>query len=411
MKESLRDALDPAAAVATAAASEDGISKKVEGSGGLKLIPIGDLAAPEKFTVLHLKQLIHEQWSNLVGARVASLRQGADAAVADRSPPTPSHIRLRDLKGGKLSGPLRDDRVLVRCLLGLSDGRRLLVQTLAEEEKIGADDLVLSLRVVNCGNRSLEPATDLPMRRGSTVKQLYEAVLAKCPYLSEEASADELEAAAAGTDVTTLLPEAKTIGLAKGFTSGPPLGFKSALKLKFNDPTVCSLGPDGGEATTLDTPPLNLRDGSLIVVYNQADCGRMQMALKIKREAIAAANGSDAETLAAGSGIKATRARSRGGARANSRGGTRFRPPAEKPVKIDVTGGGMNIGALLGGDTQAEDVQIFVKGPPPKTNNENLLSSQSTPSLGQQTSSSSSPPKPVITLQKENSGNALPPPQ
>ena len=48
---------------------------------------------------------------------------------------------------------LRDDRVLVRCLLGLADGRRLLVQVLQEPEVLSLEDLLVAVRVLSYDNR------------------------------------------------------------------------------------------------------------------------------------------------------------------------------------------------------------------------------------------------------------------
>jgi hypothetical protein len=406
-------------AASTESAAAGSISKKTDIIDGIKFIPISDIAVSEKFTVLELKQLIHSQWSDLVGNNVtAALKETGFQTTSKlqaksyRAPESPSHIRVRDMKGNKLSGPLRDDRVLSRCLLGLSDGRRLLIQTLETAEHIGADDLVLAVRVMSCANRTLSPPTDLPMRRSSTVKHLFAALLTRFPYLSEEPSTEELQNASITTGglsvLDSLVPEAKTIAIAKGFTSGPPLNSKSALKLKFNDPAVCvAAGCDG---ILLDASPLNLRDGSVIVVYNQADFGRMQIALNMKKEALAAAAiGVDGDLSAAAVGTgasaaKATRARS---ARGSSRGGSRFRPPTEKSLKIDITGGGQNIGALLGGDQQ-DDCVIYV----PQGRN-HMLNSQSTPSLEQKSVGGTlSPPKgtdPLMAISGGFSSNPPPP--
>lgn len=65
----------------------------------------------EKFSVLQLKNLIFSKWTELSTAIPSALLQGDDEAVVPIDvPQTPSHIRLRDFKGGKQSGPLRDDR-------------------------------------------------------------------------------------------------------------------------------------------------------------------------------------------------------------------------------------------------------------------------------------------------------------
>jgi hypothetical protein len=78
----------------------------------------GELVVKEKMTVQQLKELIFSQWDVVVGAH--------KSAVA--SPKSPQHIRVRDGQSGGQSGPLRDARILGRSLVGLADGRKLIIQ-------------------------------------------------------------------------------------------------------------------------------------------------------------------------------------------------------------------------------------------------------------------------------------------
>jgi hypothetical protein len=99
---------------------------------------LAEIPIREKLTVLQLKEKLFLEWESLKGGKT-------------NIPPLPSpnHIRIRDGKVisiyyanvfriifmgyftsqvGSQSGPLRDERSLSRCLLGLSDGRKLVIQ-------------------------------------------------------------------------------------------------------------------------------------------------------------------------------------------------------------------------------------------------------------------------------------------
>lgn len=126
---------------------------------------MGSLAISEKYTVVQLKHCLFEKWAELSVAVAPSLLQDDEENILPIvTPQSANHIRLRDFKGGKQSGPLRDDRyklifypricckyfvlsILGRCLLGLADGRKLIVQVLQKEEQIAADDILISLRL------------------------------------------------------------------------------------------------------------------------------------------------------------------------------------------------------------------------------------------------------------------------
>jgi hypothetical protein len=195
--------------------------------------------------------------------------------------------------------------------MGLQDGRRIVVQVLREPEVIGPDDLLLSVRVASYENKSLSRVFDVPLPRQTTVDQLYAHVLAKLPHLNEEPPAntssdgsggdldggsggnndsagtatDDAANADAAADISSAAPTpanppSRFMSIATGFRTGPPLTLKSALKLKWNDPAVLSRGDNA-----IDHPPLNLRDGSLLVVRGIADFERAKAAVKARREA------------------------------------------------------------------------------------------------------------------------------
>lgn len=262
-------------------------------SSKARYVILDEVAVNEKSTVLAMKKQLFELWPTALEKLKVSLPEAEVAALL--SPETPNHIRLRDFKGGKLTGPLRDDRIVGRCLLGLADGRRVLVQSLAVAEKIGADDLMVTLRVASYDKKTLSPPIDLCIPRACTVQQLYAKILAEQASLAEKP--EDSEGAASDS-----LPETALVDLAKGFTTGPPLSLKNALKLKWNDASFVS-----NPTSTVDNA-LGLRDGSLLVVRGKADWQRAQARVKAKKEATEAE--SAAQPLAVGTGSSAVRARS-----------------------------------------------------------------------------------------------------
>lgn len=77
----------------------------------------------ESLTVMQLKELLLASWDALVPSE--------EGLVLPPKPPSVHHIRLRDAKVPGSSGLgtfMRSERVLFRCLLGISDGRKIVVQ-------------------------------------------------------------------------------------------------------------------------------------------------------------------------------------------------------------------------------------------------------------------------------------------
>ncbi len=210
-----------------------------------------------------------------------------------------------------------------------------------EAEIIGADDLILSVRVASYEGKTLSRPIDLPLPRTTTVQLLYEAILIRFPRCNEEPPStadnpvveeegdnsanaggkdtDEVatlsRASSGGVDggggeivevVYTAPPtQSRFVAVAKGLTSGPPLTLKSALKLKWNDNSVLRRAD-----CLIDHPPLNLRDGSVLIVRGVADFERAKAAVRARREL------EGPRPVSAGTGavaVKANRAVSRGG--------------------------------------------------------------------------------------------------
>lgn len=53
-------------------------------------------------------------------------------------------------------------------MLGLADGRRLVVQVLPEAEIIGPDDVIIFVRTVSYGKRSVSEPVEIPVPRSYT---------------------------------------------------------------------------------------------------------------------------------------------------------------------------------------------------------------------------------------------------
>ena len=79
---------------------------------------IGQLSVNEKLTVLQLKQLLFDLLTGKQKAALNSVDDGCGWENIHLSTPPQSlhHLRLKDFSRGKLSGPLRDDRQLFKCL-------------------------------------------------------------------------------------------------------------------------------------------------------------------------------------------------------------------------------------------------------------------------------------------------------
>lgn len=119
------------------------------------------------------------------------------------------------------------------------------------------------------------------------------------------------------------------IGIAKAFSTGPPLSLKNALKLKWTDDAE-QVNTAETMLQTIDKPPLSIRDGAVLVVRDTAGFLRAKEAARLRKEA-AAANGEGGE------GGVATESPLRGTLRPGTRG-SRLRPSSsakrEKPMRI-----------------------------------------------------------------------------
>jgi hypothetical protein len=84
---------------------------------------LGDIKIREKMTVAQVKALVLTRINELISSNAAGFSLIPPVA-------TVNHLRLRDgkNKGSSTGGPLRDERIIGRCLLNMDDGRRIVVQ-------------------------------------------------------------------------------------------------------------------------------------------------------------------------------------------------------------------------------------------------------------------------------------------
>ena len=212
---------------------------------------------------------------------------------------------------------------------------------------------VASYGTIECIPRCLSKSMDLTLPRSSTIQQLMETLAKRFPFLCEDAEA-LLAASGADAEASTMAVDpglqtlCRQIAVAKAYSSGPPLSLREIVKLKWNDSAMVL---DGSIA--IDKPPLNLRDGSVIVVRGQADYLRARAAAKLKKEQEEA------------SGVQPTRPSSRGSLRPGSRGalrpksrGTALRArPKEKQLQLRLQSqsGVMDADGVMGGYSHDEN--------------------------------------------------------
>ena len=259
--------------------SDDVAASKANTAAKQSTIHLFDLPISEKMTVNQVKHVLFDRLKS--------------TQLMVQQCKSPLCIRLRDGKSAKLSTPLRDDRLLNRCLLGLSDGRRVVVQVLEAEEHIGADDIIISMRFVAYTKRIVYPSIDVPISRSSSIPILFKHIMLALQQLKivndnvgDGCARGDEEIPGVSADLCTSIPELKHISIAKGYSTGPPLTLKASLKLKWDDQAVfdaatCREGLEDDQAVvstvvssklvTVDQLPLNLRDGSVIAVRGRVD--------------------------------------------------------------------------------------------------------------------------------------------
>jgi hypothetical protein len=86
---------------------------------------VAKMIVHEALTVMQLKELLLASWDTL------AIEPSEEGLLLPPKPQSVHHIRMRDAKVPGNSGLgtfMRSERVLYRCLLGISDGRKIIVQ-------------------------------------------------------------------------------------------------------------------------------------------------------------------------------------------------------------------------------------------------------------------------------------------
>lgn len=294
--------------------------------GDWKVVPerkhliLGDIAVRSRMTINQLKEKIISDWSTLSGVVEGKLAP----------PKSIHHLRVKDGQSGVQSGPLRGDRVVSKCFLGLCDGRKIIVQVLEEEEIFEANQLYITNRVISYQKKIVSRPIGMQVSKECTVEELFKILLEKFPDLNEDAGEPDEEAKAVYGNLHQEFPESRRLAVAKAYNTGPPLSIKESLRLKWNDKSVVK-----DYKARIDKLPFNLRDGSVLVLRSVADFERAREAARAR---VAERPGSSSNFQ----GDSPARGRLRPGSRARSRSGSRGR---EKGIKINFEAENVDNGA------------------------------------------------------------------
>lgn len=239
--------------------SDNIVSKK---KNTVSYLLLDEIFFNENITIFNIKKYIFENWDTLiknVKRRLLSLNKKFN----DFNPKSPNHIRLKDLKPGKLTSPLRNDRYLSRSLFGLVNGRRLVLDILNDEEVISNNNLFFYIYLVSYNKKRIikKNYLNIVIKKNYSLSDLFSAILKKFPFLVDEATFNSTNfntyQVPENSDYT--LPPSESdypIDITKGFIAGPTLNFNNLNKLNWTN-----------ESNGL----LNLSDGSLLIIRNKTD--------------------------------------------------------------------------------------------------------------------------------------------
>ena len=266
-----------------------------------KFLKLNDIIVKSRMSINQLKENIFKEWTALSGGH-------GDAITA---PQSVNHLRLRDGQTGVQSGPLRGERIVSKCFLGLSDGRKIIVQVLPEAEIFGADQLYITNRIISFQNKVVSRPIGMQVNKGCTVQELFTLLLDKFPELNQVAGAPDEAAVEMYGDLPQQFPASRILAVAKAYNTGPPLSMKESLRLKWNDPTVVK-----DYTSPIDKLPFNIRDGAVLVLRSVAD---FEQAREAARARVADRPNSSSNFQ----GDSPARGRLRPGSRSRSRSGSR----------------------------------------------------------------------------------------
>jgi hypothetical protein len=129
---------------------------------------------------------------------------------------------------------------------------QIAVQRLLAPELVGPDDIVVAVRVLRMRPLKFTENAEIVVSKAETLG----ALRARLPGLLVVPPLDPSNGAAG---------EADWLQLSKALSNGPPLKPADAAKLKWDDAKWCA------DDCPVAQPPVNLRDGSLLLVRSRAD--------------------------------------------------------------------------------------------------------------------------------------------
>ena len=275
-----------------------------------KYLKLNDIVVRSRMSINQLKEKIFEEFSRLAAAHIGTIA----------TPQSAHHLRIRDGQSGVQSGPLRGERLVSKCFLGLADGRKIYVQVLPEPEIFGSDQIYITNRIISFQNKIVSRPIGMQVNKGCTVQELFKILLQKFPELNEVAGDPDEAAVEMYGDLHNEFPEYRILAVAKAYNTGPPLSMKESLRLKWNDKAVVK-----DYTSAIDKLPFNLRDGSVLVLRGVADFERAREAARAR--VAERPNSSNFQ------GDSPARGRIRPGSRSRSRSGSRSR---EKGISINL---------------------------------------------------------------------------
>ncbi len=151
---------------------------------------------------------------------------------------------------------------------------------LNHSEIIGSEDVCISVRVVSFLNKFVSRPISVTVVRTTKIQELFAVLLGKFPSLAVEpqSRSDMTEEELKKNDfLIAFFSEARLLSVAKTLSTGANLSLKGALKLKWNDDQLVT-----SSSSPIGQMPLNLRDGSVLVIRSEADFSLARDAAKAK---------------------------------------------------------------------------------------------------------------------------------
>ena len=148
------------------------VKTKVENGTSAEYVDIGSVAVDAGLTVKVLRDKVYELIA-FSGGDDPDLNQ----VIGDKKPATAAHIRLQD----KLTDMqvLRDERKLRAAILGLNDGRVIVITLLSAPEEVTADQFILQVKINLVEQKKIVAAGSVVIGKDWSLQRLKEALFEK----------------------------------------------------------------------------------------------------------------------------------------------------------------------------------------------------------------------------------------